>query len=60
MQVQFEVKRGTDAEWINVGTAEMSEAAVEAELTPIVADIDAAKAKDMEHPHPVTWPRCIP
>ncbi len=56
MQVQFEVKRDTDAEWISVGTAEMSEAAVEAELMPIVADIDAAKAKDMVHPYPVTWP----
>ena len=56
MQVQLEVKRDTDAEWIPVGTAEMSEAAVEAELMPIVADIDAAKAKDMVHPYPVTWP----
>ena len=52
MQVQFEVKRDADAEWISVGMAEMSEAAVEAELTPI----DAAKAKDMVHPYPVTWP----
>jgi hypothetical protein len=56
MQVQFEVKRDADAEWISVGMAEMSEAAVEAELTPIVADFDAAKAKDMVHPYPVTWP----
>ncbi len=56
MQVQFEVKRDADAEWISVGMAEMSEAAVEAELMPIVADIDAAKAKDMVHPYPVTWP----
>ena len=56
MQVQFEVKRDADAEWISVGMADMSEAAVEAELMPIVADIDAAKAKDMVHPYPVTWP----
>ena len=56
MQVQFEVKRDADAEWISVGMADMSEAVVEAELMPIVADIDAAKAKDMVHPYPVTWP----